>query len=75
MFLEEIRNNWDAVFDKTDWGAYKSWTSSTEPIKAIVSLEDMPDYIFNIPNKPKTFDELVDEGKTFKEINKIMKGK
>lgn len=49
--------------------AEKTWAT----LKKILDPAYMFNYITNMPEPVKTFDELLAEGKSFKEINNIMK--
>lgn len=69
MLPEEIKNKWDVVLEKDKWEIYKYLWNPLLETNAIAKI------ILDCPDIDKDFDELLAEGKSFKEINKIMKGK
>ena len=71
MLSEEIAKKWDIILDKDKWEIYKHYTEpslSFDPNKVIEIDLDYPD-------TDKNFNKLFEEGKSFKEINQILKGK
>lgn len=69
MIPKEIADRWDVVLNKDKWEIYKYYT------KPILEKEEIANIILGHTEPSKSLDELLEEGKSFKEINEIMKGR